>query len=247
MEDSSTYDSGSFKIKNLASNGQKINTLRIDLGSSVLPDMLFDPNGTAGDTTAKCFTPDSGASAVGLVASADPCASPFGEPRDGGYEVLELAFNDFNANEEFTFSVDVDPTSTKGFVGSGGAASVSGLELSGALATAVFDDGSSQAAQTFRIPQSVTGSQNTLKAGPPAKPTIEVVGVSAPAKVQQAQQTVRVTGTPNSPVSLMILEGVFSPRPQAGSTIQTLTRRTVSSRLPNRTPRSDREARSTSP
>jgi hypothetical protein len=214
MEDSSTYNSGSFKIKNTSPSGQKIQKLRIDLSSSVLPDMLFDPKGTAGDTTAKCFQPDSGTTAAGLVAPNDPCASPFSSPRDGGYEVIELEFNNFDANEEFTFSVDVDPTSTKGLVGSGGAASVSGLELSGALATAVFDDGSSQAAQTSRIPQSVTGSQNTLKAGLPAQPTIEVLGVSAPAKVQQAQQTVRVTGLPNSSVSLMVLEGgMFTPPP----------------------------------
>jgi Ca2+-binding RTX toxin-like protein len=216
LEDSSTYNPGSFKIKNTSPNGHKIQTLRIHLGSSVLPDMLFDPKGTAGDTTAKCFQPDSGGAVVGLVAPADPCATPFSEPRDGGYEILELAFNDFNAGEEFTFSVDVDPTSIKGFAGAGGAGSVSGLELTGALATAGFDDGSSRSEQTFRIPASATGSQNTLKANPPAKPTIEVVGVSAPAKVQQAQQTVRVTGTPNSSVSLMVLEGGMFTQPSGG-------------------------------
>ena len=216
LDGSSTYNSGSFKIKNLSSSGQKLRTLRIDLGSSVLPDMLFDPKGTAGDTTAKCFTPDSGAATVGLVAPADPCASPFSEPRDGGYEVMQLSFSDFGPGEEFTFSVDVDPTSIKGFAGAGGAGSVSGLELTGAQATAGFDDGSSQSAQTFRIPQSATGSTNTLKANPLAKPAIGVVGVQAPAKVPTAQQTVRVSGPAGSSVSLMVLEGGLFTKPSGG-------------------------------
>src|SRR5215212_2099962 len=214
LQDSSTYNSGSLKIKNTSPSGQKIKSLHIDLGSSVLPDMLFDPKGTVGDTVAKCFTPDSGTTAVGLVAPADPCTSPFSVARDGGYQVMDLTFNDFNPGEEFTFSVDVDPTSVKGVVGSGGAASVSGLELTGAQATAGFDDGSSRSGQTFRIPASASGSTNALQANPPAKPTISVLGVSAPAKVQQAQQTVRVTGTPNSSVSLLVLEGgMFTPPP----------------------------------
>jgi Ca2+-binding RTX toxin-like protein len=220
LKGSSTYSSGSFKIENTSSETQKIKSLKIDLSSGVLPDTVFDPNGTAGDTTAKCLTADSGAAETGYVSPADKCKDPFSQPHDGnandGYDVATVSFNDFDPGEVFTFSVDVDPTSIKGYSGSGGAGSVSGLELTGALATVGFDDGSAQTAQTFRIPSSVSGSQNELKDNPPAKPAIEVVGVSAPAKVQQADQTVRVSGPAGSAVSLMVLEGGMFTEPPNG-------------------------------
>jgi len=215
----STYTTGTFKLKNDSKSGQKIKKVRIDLGSSLLPDMLFDPKGTAGDKVAKCFTPDSGTAAVGLVAPADPCASPFAEARDGGYEVLGASFGDFGPGETFTFSTDADPTSIKGVSapGPGESGSVSGLELAGAQVTVEFDDGSVRTAQTFRTPDTIETSPNVsaskamLGSGLPPKPGIQVLGVAAPAKVTGANQTVRITGPAGASASLLLAEaGLFT-------------------------------------
>jgi hypothetical protein len=62
----STFQSGSFQITNQSAADQKIDRVLFNLRSTVLPDMVFDPSGTAGDTVAKTFTADSGASNVGL-------------------------------------------------------------------------------------------------------------------------------------------------------------------------------------
>jgi Ca2+-binding RTX toxin-like protein len=209
----STFTAGTFKIKNNSKNGQKIKKLRVDASSAVLPDLVFDPKGTAGDDVGKCFTADSGTSAVGLVAPADPCSDPFSDPLDGGYRVLTIDFSDFGPGETFTFSLDSDPTSINGAndPGPNRSGSVSGLELTGAEATVEFDDGSVRTGEPYRIPGSPHSSQNTLKANAPPKPGIEVLGVTAPAKVSKADQTVRVSGPAGSSVSLMDLEaGLFT-------------------------------------
>jgi hypothetical protein len=209
----STYTPGTFKIKNNSPDGQKIKKLRVDASSAVLPDLVFDPKATAGDDVGKCFTADSGTSAVGLVAPADPCSDPFSDPKDGGYRVLTIDFSDFGPGETFTFSLDSDPTSINGAndPGPNHSGEVSGLELTGAEATVEFDDGSVRTGEPYRIPGSPHSSQNTLKANAPPKPGIEVLGVTAPAKVSKADQMVRVSGPVGSSVSLMDLEaGLFT-------------------------------------
>lgn len=209
----STVEPGAFRITNNSPDGQKLENVRIDLGDSILPDMVFDPAGTAGDSAAECLQPASGAGETGLVVPNDPCLDPFSEPRDGGYEVMELSFNDFDAGETFTFSVDVDPTSIKGVVppGPNDSGGVSGLELTGTGATFVFDDGTVREAETFRVPGSLGGSKNTARANPPAQPTIEALGTQTPATVAEANQTIHVSGPAGAPVSLMVLEaGLFT-------------------------------------
>ncbi len=46
---SSTYASGSFVIINNSTNGEKIEKVTLDLSSSIFPDLVFDPDGIAGD------------------------------------------------------------------------------------------------------------------------------------------------------------------------------------------------------
>src|SRR6185436_2297986 len=67
----STYNTGSFVIANLSSQGVRILRVRIGLSTALIPDLLFDPSGQAGDTVAKCLTSDSSPSTVGLVLPAD--------------------------------------------------------------------------------------------------------------------------------------------------------------------------------
>jgi hypothetical protein len=201
----STFQTGSFQIVNQSVVGQKIERVRIDLRPTVLPDMVFDPNGAAGDVLGKPFTADSGALAVGLETQF--LTSPYAL----GYDSLEIRFSDFTPGKSFAFSIDVDPTSIQGSAapGPGESASVSGLELTGAQVSAFFDDGTVHTGQMFRIPASNVGSQVILKPGLPERPAIEILGLSSPEIVLGGLQTVRVSGPVGVSVRLLQLEGAM--------------------------------------
>jgi hypothetical protein len=210
----STWNNGSFRIANTSTGGERIERLRINLSSALLPDLVFDPLGQAGDTVAKCFTADSDPAVVGLVPPADPCATPFTGPHDGGYDRLQIDFTSFNSGEAFSFSVDVDPTSIKGTSapGPGESGSVSGLELIGSSFELTFSDGAVLVAQPFRSPGSDGASQATAIPGPATAPGILVAGLATtPATVSSPAQTIRVSGPAGSQVALLQLEmGLFT-------------------------------------
>src|SRR5688572_29362085 len=84
--------SGSIAIEN-ASATARIVEVRIDLEGALFEDLVFDPAGAAGDLGFKSFTPDSGASAVGMVAHA------FEDPHDGGFDALRVTFDGFDPGE----------------------------------------------------------------------------------------------------------------------------------------------------
>ncbi|WP_420645509.1 hypothetical protein [Candidatus Leptofilum sp.] len=198
----STFNVGSFVITNSAENSQRISKIRLDLGSAFLPDMVFDPNGIAGDTTAKNLQVDSNASAYQSHA--------FLAPHDGGFDILEINFTGFGPGESFTFSLDVDPTSIKGTAAPGPneSGSVSGLELVGTAVTVTLADGTLLNGEIFRQEGSNGGGDLLLREGLLAAPTLELVGsTTPPATVMQASQTVRVTGEPGRTVRLLVVEG----------------------------------------
>ena len=202
---SSTFGSGSFRITNTSTSGQKLDRVLIDLSSSILPDLVFDPNGTAGDTAAKVFTIDSD-SGVGYL------SHTLLSSHDGGFDALEILFNDFDPTETLTFSIDVDPTSIKGSPqpGPGDSADVSGLELTGTQVRADFNDGSTLVGDTYRIPNSIDGSQVTLQSDLPGQPTISAVGLSSTrAKVSNENQTIQVTGPAGAEVVLLVTEAAL--------------------------------------
>ncbi|MBD2194373.1 MULTISPECIES: DUF4347 domain-containing protein [Calothrix] len=202
---SSTFSSGSFQLTNNSTTGQKIRRIFIDTSAGFLPDIIFDPNGTGGDTIAKALTLDSNPG-VGNVTTNYLLA------KDGGFQGLEILFTDFGAGKTLTFSIDMDPTSTKGTAAPGPqeSASVSGLEMIGSIVTVEFDDNTSITGELYRIPDSVDGSQVFLKLNQPTTPTIEILGVSgSQAIVESANQTVRITGTPGAQVSLLSVGGAM--------------------------------------
>ena len=206
---SSTFGTGSFQLTNNATAGQKITRIVIDASSAIFPDLVFDPFGDAGDTGAKQFTVDS-----------DPGVGPSHEylnaHEGGGFDALAIDFDNFAPGQTFTFSIDMDPTSTKGTDGPGPnhAASVSGMELTGARITVEFDDGTVLEGQNYRVPGDNTASQVTLQAGLPPAPGIEVLGLSgAPTTVSDANQTIRVTGPAGVTVALLMVEGAFFEDP----------------------------------
>ncbi|MEQ9626250.1 malectin domain-containing carbohydrate-binding protein, partial [Coleofasciculus chthonoplastes] len=201
----STFGSDSFQITNTSTGGEKLDRVVIDLSSSILPDLVFDPNGSAGDTAAKVFTIDTD-SGVGYL------SHTLLSSHDGGFDALEILFNDFDPTETLTFSIDVDPTSIKGLPqpGPSDSADVSGLELTGTQVRADFDDGSTLVGDTYRIPNSLDGSQMTLQSDLPGQPTIAAVGLSSTrAKVSNENQTIQVTGPAGAEVMLLVTEAAL--------------------------------------
>src|SRR5712671_1069457 len=210
----STYNTGSFVVTNSSGGSTRIIRLRIDLTTALFPDLVFDPNGTAGDTVAKCFTDDGSSGNVGLVAPADPCVTPFGGPHDGGYDTLQVDFTSFSASLTFQFSVDVDPTTIQGAgaPGPNESGSVSGLELTGATITITFSDASSASGRCFRVPGSDGSCTVTLNSNPLAAPGLVLLGAPAsPATVVTQAQTAHVTGPAGAHVALLQVEaGLFT-------------------------------------
>ncbi len=202
---SSTFTSGSFRITNGSTGGQQIAGVRLDLSTSLLPDLVFDPSGTAGDTLGKGFTVDANPG-VGTIAHA------FTGAHDGGFDAVTASFTDFGPGETLTFSADVDPTSIRGSgpPGPGEAGSVSGLELTGATVTVTYEDGTSEAGRLFRSPGSLGESRVRLDGVGRAVPTLAVVGVaSIPATITEPAQTVRVAGPAGASVRLLAVEGAL--------------------------------------
>ena len=213
----STFAADSFVITNQSSDGLQIEQVIFDIGSSILPNLAFDPAGTAGDVVAGGLEIDSGAVNTGYVIPADNTVDPFSETfGNGGFTAMTLNFTDFDPGETVTFNVDVDPTNIEGDTGSGDAGSISGSELIGSTATLVFSDGSILTGEFF-TDGSTSGSQ-TLVASTSAAPSlaVEVVDVDlAPdnngfytgtAAVGEAAQTVKVTGQPGQTVTLLQIE-----------------------------------------
>ncbi len=201
----STYSAGSFVVTNNSTGSQQIDQFVLDLSTSILPDLVFDPDGTAGDPAGRGFTVDS-EGGTGVATS-----NMLGA-HDGGYDALEVNFTDFDPGETITFSIDIDPTSIKGAPqpGPSNSGSVSGLEITGATFGASFDDATTLGGRLFATPGSVSGSQLSLTPTAAAQPTITALGQTSPASVTTANHTITVTGTPGASVRLLRLEsGLF--------------------------------------
>ena len=202
---SSTFTSGSFRVTNGSPGGQQIASVRLDLATSLLPDVVFDPSGAAGDTLGKGFTVD-GNPGVGTIGHA------FAGTHDGGFDALTATFTDFGPGETLTFSADIDPTSIRGSgpPGPGESGSVSGLELTGATVTVTYEDGTSEAGRLFRLPGSLGESWLRLDGTGRAAPSLAVLGAGpTPVTVTDPAQTVRVTGPAGASVRLLAVEAAL--------------------------------------
>lgn len=188
------------------------------MSESLVPDAVFDPNGTAGDATAKQLSVDSeSGDGVGLVSTAD--GDVFSVPHNGqddaeGYDAMTVAFDDFEPGESAAFSIDMDPTTIKGVSTTGGAGSISGLELAGSSVTVQYTDATSQSTDLFGD-GSDGGAQAVLNDSVPAAPTLGVDNVTLQstdfpaheaATVGDAGQTLTVSGPADATVELLHVE-----------------------------------------
>ena len=201
----STFGGSSIQLTNTSTGNLQITSFTLDLSTGILPDMVFDPVGAGGDATASCFTANSGATATGLIAPADPCSSPFSAPRNGGFDVMSISFTDFDPNEALFHTVDVDPNSIQGVPGAGGAGSVSGYELIGATVTITFSDGSTLVSNIYED-GSLGGGQAIVAENAPATPSITAVGQDDITCVESANQTIEVSGPAGANVSLLLMD-----------------------------------------
>ncbi len=218
--DSSTYSGGSFSVTNTGE--ESLSSVQIDLSESAIPDAVFDPNGTAGDATAKGVVIDSeSGDGVGVVTT--DSSTVFSQPHNGvddaeGYDVLTLEFTDFEAGETVTFSTDIDPTTIKGASTTGGAGSVSGLELSGSAVT--VSSSSATVSNDLYTDGSAGGSQASVSADSSAAPTLGVEGVTLgatdfpaheAATVGDQQQSLTLSGPAGATVNLLSIEASEPP------------------------------------
>ena len=202
----STFSGHSFTLTNQSTAGEKITSISLDISSSIFPDIVFDPDGIAGDIVAKCFSADSGKAETGWISPADKCTDPFSGPHNDGWDIMSLDFADFDPSETFTFSIDIDHNSTRGSAGNAPGGAISGFELSGSALTVEFDSGATLSTSIFPQPGSEGGGQNLVKAGGPSAPSVQLVGLSDPATTATASQTVRVTGVAGEDIRLYAVE-----------------------------------------
>lgn len=201
---SSTFEPHSFVLTNPAGNTQRVVQVAIDLSTAAFMDMVYDPNGVAGDLTAKNLEVNSGGSLVGFLAHG------FAGPHHDGYDQIILAFAHFDPGETFTFSIDVDPTSIRGVEAPGPyeTGSVSGLELVGATVTVTFADDTILSGQTFRLPHSLGGSMAIVRSNLPPAPQVQVVGVVGnTAVVTDPHQTLQIETSSRGLVRVLVIEG----------------------------------------
>ncbi|WP_386074391.1 malectin domain-containing carbohydrate-binding protein [Tropicimonas aquimaris] len=200
----STFGNQSFNISN--TGDVAITKVTFDLSSAILPEVVFDPNGTAGDGTAKGFTPDGGSEVTTGVTS-----HSFTGAYEGGFYGLEIDFSDFQNGETLTFGLDVDPISIKGATSPGPSASgsVSGFELIGSTVTVEFEDGTSVTSNLFDAGNEADAVA-VVTAGAPVAPTIGLLDGASPSTVNSANQTIVILGAPNAEVTLLQVEaGMF--------------------------------------
>ena len=208
----STFTNNSFQIDYLDDGNANvplpnIQSISFDLSSGILPDMVFDPVGLGGDATAKCFTPNTGAAATGVVTPGDPCTDPFSVPRNGGFDVMTINFGDFGEGENFGFTTDVDPNNIQGVSGAGDAGAVSGFELAGTKVTITFDNGLVLSGSMFED-GSLGGSTTigTQAANVPIMPVLSTANGTDPQTANTTNQTITVTGDPGSYVGLLQMD-----------------------------------------
>ncbi|WP_160148080.1 malectin domain-containing carbohydrate-binding protein [Rubripirellula obstinata] len=213
----STYNTNSIKLTNASeSDGPLITEVTFDLSTTFLPDVVFDPQGTAGDIVSRGLIPSSGVPETGFVVPNKPNSDPFSVPHQDGFYQMSMVFTDFGPGETIEFGVDIDPTTIKGLPsdgqGSDWAGSISGLEISGATMTVTFSDGSTMTSTVFATGNTDGESSSIAAVDAPAAPGIELLGVaSTPTTINSSSQTIRVTGQPGQQVRLMVAEGQLDP------------------------------------
>ncbi|WP_251343663.1 PKD domain-containing protein [Haloplanus halophilus] len=208
---------GSYGVRIENTGDVPIESVAMDHDAALLPDLVLDPNGTAGDVAGEGFDVYDG---VGGSTTTGFAEYHNGADPDDGWDVQQLEFTDFGAGETLQYTVDMDPNSIKGASAPGPATTggVSGLELSGTEVTVEYANGATQTTHLFSD-GSVAGGQAVADATVAPAPSIDAANVTlgaaggAPtysgAVVTDDQQTITVTGQPGETVHLLHTEAAL--------------------------------------
>ncbi len=157
----SNYGKNSFRLSNTGS--KKIVEFQMDVSNALFPDSVFDPEGLAGDSTAKPLQINTDMATGVIPLTMSKKKGYIGKGGNKGYRGLRIAFDmnkdeGFNPGEMLGFSIDMDPNSIAGTKKKpldaasfprwdvGG---VSGAELIGSAFVVTFADGTKASGQLF--------------------------------------------------------------------------------------------------
>lgn len=224
---SSTFNANSFVVTNTGDTA--ITQFEIDISSAIVTNPRFDPSGEAGDAASKAFVVNTVFTDPnenlfvdvvtyeidGISLTVDSPGKRFPTPDsstedDNGFEKIIVDVEGFDPGDQFGFAIDIDPISTQGLNGEPGT-SVSGLELSGGVFTVSSNDGVASS-MIFADGTSAEGAGEALASeNSGAGIGIEVAGVSngetSFVSADELTQTVSLTGSANTTVRLLIVEG----------------------------------------
>jgi|GEM_PF-1920622 len=201
FERNSTYESGSFRIVNLSSGDQQITSARFNIDDALVGSAVFDENGVLGDVVGKPFTIDRADGVTVIDHQVD-------------VTVLEVAFESFDAGDEFAFSIDVDPSELQGLPapGPGDSGSIDGRELIGTTVRITFSDGSERTVTLGHLLNSDNGAVNSLET-PETVPTLVVQAerhtIPMDDMISPTQATIQLSGAADSIVRLLVTRGLF--------------------------------------
>ncbi len=193
----STYESGSFILENTSEGGQIMVRMTLDTRPALLPGIVFDENGIAGDLTGKNLTVDNDNGTSFIQHTTE---HPFGL----GYQSLTLNFLGFEPNQSFAFSIDLDPASIQGTTppGPNDSGGIDGAEMIGSRVEVEYGDGTVQSGYLFRLDDTVQASIVYLGTDLPDV-SAELITGNSPLQTDEAIQTVRIESEPDQPVRLI--------------------------------------------
>ncbi|MEM6528366.1 MAG: putative Ig domain-containing protein, partial [Chloroflexota bacterium] len=200
----STFNPGSIVVENNSEPGITITNVTFDLAGAMIPEIVFDPDGTAGDDVGRGFFPDTAEETATGATNA-----VFSDAYEGGFYELSVDFTDFDPGEQISFGVDIDPVSVKGgsAPGPGESASVSGLEMAGSTVTVTYSNGETQVVELYRTqPDADSAAQNIVTNAKPLTPSIEIAGESSQTILFDEAQTINVIADAEDTVYLLQLE-----------------------------------------
>ena len=211
---SSTFGNQSMVITNESTNGVTIETVVFDFSTTLIPDVVFDPDdgSPAGDTANKSFT-------LGSAVGVDAPAVQYGSPLGAGFLTMTLDFTAgaqaFDNGDSIAFGMDVDPISAYSPLGGG---AVSGQEIAGGTFTVTFSDGTTATGSI--LPQgggfvggiATADTAKNLLVPPSIALVTELDPTTDPTVVNQAAQTITVdAGIENAgqTIRLFVLDTAF--------------------------------------
>ncbi len=191
--ESSVHTTESFTIENLAQENQDITRVSLDLSVAAFANLIFDTDNTSKDALKKVFTVDGGEVETGFI------RAELSKPLSGGFQRLDMFFEDFDEQERFTFSVDIDPVgiSSLGVPLSGNIGDVGPLELTGAEVSFEYAFCGEQKTKIFPHPGESLSSEAISLEAPINEPTLRLKGIpDGTSNVTKRKHTVEIADGP---------------------------------------------------